>query len=488
MNGLVLLCCVVLYFLVLIGISFITGRKDSNYSFFLGERKSPWYVVAFGMIGASLSGVTFISVPGFVRDNQFSYMQIVLGYFIGYIIVAHVLLPLYYRMNLTSIYVYLKERFGSHSYKSGAVLFLISRIIGASFRLYLVAIVFELIFDRLGIQIPFFVTVVITVLLIWLYTFRSGIKTIIWTDTLQTAFMLIAVGYSIIQIQDALGMTGSELIQSIQSSEMSKWFFSEDVYSSKYFIKQILSGMFITIVMTGLDQDMMQKNLTCKDLPSAKKNMLVFGTVLVGVNLVFLSLGALLIIYGQHLGVELPEKADYIYPVLALDGYLGPVVGILFILGLIASAYSSADSALTSLTTSFCIDILGIENKPESEQVALRKKVHVLMSIALVFVIFLLKFINDESVIKNLLIIAGFTYGPLLGMYSYGLFTKRQVVDKFVPYIAVISPIICGTMYFGIPKIYPEFKFGYEMLLINGMITFIGLWLVSTGFLKKGAE
>lgn len=468
------------YFISLIIIARITGRHADNAAFFVGNRNSPWYVVAFGMIGASLSGVTFISVPGWVGDSQFSYMQMVLGYVPGYFVVAFVLLPLYYRLKLTSIYTYLRDRFGNHAYKTGASYFLLSRIIGAAFRLYLVAMVLQLaVFDRIGVDVPFAVTVIITVTLIWLYTFRGGIKTIIWTDTLQTAFMLLAVGISVWSISDSLGLDSKGLVERIDQSEYSRIFFFDDVNDPKFFLKQFLAGMFITITMTGLDQDMMQKNLSCRNLRDAQKNMISFSLVLVLVNLVFLSLGALLFIFSTENGIAIPEQADQLYPMLSVEGYLGGIVGVFFVLGLIAAAYSSADSALTALTTSYSIDILEVDKLSEQHAQRKRQRVHIGMSLVLVAVILIFRLINDQSVIAQLFTAAGYTYGPLLGMYAFGLFSKRPVVDREVPYIAVASPMLCFFLDMYSPRLFGGYEIGFEILLINGAITYVGIYLSS---------
>lgn len=478
------LLIIVGYFIALIIIARITSQKSDNNSFFVGNRKSPWYIVAFGMIGASLSGVTFISVPGWVGDSQFSYMQMVLGYVPGYMVISFILLPLYYRLKLTSIYTYLEGRFGRKSYKTGASFFLLSRIVGASFRLYLVAIVLQFaVFDRLGMDVPFVVTVVITIALIWLYTFRGGIKTIIWTDTLQTAFMLLAVGISVYAISKALGLDAQGLVDTVKSSEYSQIFFFDDANDKRFFFKQFFAGMFITITMTGLDQDMMQKNLSCRNLRDAQKNMVTFSIILVFVNLVFLALGALLYIFAKGQGIGIPENADQLYPLLAVDGYLGASVGILFVLGLIAAAYSSADSALTALTTSFSIDILEVDKKDEKTARRIRQYVHVGMSVVLILVIVLFKLINNDSVISQVFTAAGFTYGPLLGLYAFGLFTKRRVRDKDVPYIAIASPIISFVLHYWSAEIFNGYVIGFEILIINGAITYLGLLISS--FLKN---
>ncbi|SDS18320.1 sodium:solute symporter [Christiangramia echinicola] len=464
------------YFAVLILISYFTGRGGSNAEFFKANKQAPWYLVAFGMIGASLSGITFISIPGTVESDSFSYFQVVLGYTIGYAVIGQVLLPLYYKLNLTSIYTYLESRFGNASYKTGASFFLLSRVVGASFRLFLVANVLQLIvFDSMGV--PYYVTVTITILLIWLYTFKSGIKTIIWTDTLQTFFMLLALGITIYFISEDLGFSLSNLMGYLAESEHSKIFFFDDWKSKDHFVKQFLSGAFIAIVMTGLDQDMMQKNLTCRSLKDAQKNMFWFTIVLVFVNFLFLALGVLLIDYADINGVT--EVRDDLFPAIATSGDLGFAVAIFFILGLIAAAYSSADSALTSLTTSFSIDILDIEKKyDEKKQVRIRKQIHIATSILLILVMLVFKYaIADKSVINKLFQFAGYTYGPLLGLYAFGLFTKWKIKDKLVPVVAIAAPVLSyiislnSLVWFG-------FEFGFFILILNGLLTFLGLVLV----------
>jgi Na+/proline symporter len=466
MSPILIIVIIIAYFLILISISFLTGKSDSNAAFFLGNKQSPWYVVAFGMIGASLSGVTFISVPGWVDSSQFSYVQMVMGMTAGYFVIAKILMPIYYRLNLTSIYGYLGQRFGSTSHKTGAFFFLLSRTIGASFRLYLVANVLQFaIFEDLNV--PFWLTVTITILLIWIYTFRSGIKTIIWTDTLQTLFMLLAVGVSIWLITDDLGWGLNDLYTNISDSQYSQVFFWQ---GKQHFFKQFLFGAFLAIVMTGLDQDMMQKNLSCKSLKEAQKNMYSFSIVLIIVNIFFLALGALLYIYAEKNGIIF-DKADDLFAAVALKGNLGIGVGIFFILGLIAAAYSSADSALTSLTTSFCVDFLSIENKSSEQQTLTRKWVHVGFSILLVIVILIFKAINDDSVVSALFKVAGYTYGPLLGLFAFGIFMKQRIHDIFVPLVAVLSPLVCYILQLYIP-------FGFELLMVNGLITFLGLCLL----------
>lgn len=507
------------YFLMLMGISFLTSRKATNDSFFLGERKSPWYLVSFGMIGASLSGVTFLSVPGWVGDsaNQFSYMQAVFGYLIGYVVVAFVLLPLYYRLSLISIYQYLEARFGFWSYKTGALFFLISRIIGASVRLLLVANVFQLIlFDAWGV--PFEATVVISIVLIWIYTSRGGIKTIVWTDTLQTAFMLLSVILTVYFVSDLLNLAEKGgIIKSVADSSYSQIFFFDDINGSNHFLKHFLGGMFITIGMTGLDQDMMQKNLSCRNLKDAQKNMISMAVVLVVVNLIFLALGALLYTYADSRGMEL-ASADMLFAEVALGSEAGTLVGVLFLLGLIAAAYSSADSALTSLTTSFSVDFLRVKSKStegskeselnnldadfvhdpngkvvtERREERIRKRVHIVMSGVLIAVVILLKYFTDDSAIGLLMKFAGFTYGPLIGMFFFGILTKRSLQDWAIPVVSMLSiGLTFLSWYFsaGGPGalsdgsgLFGTYVFGFELIIYNAVITFVLLFMVSILF------
>jgi len=482
MQPLHIILLILTYFGVLILISFFTGKSANNQTFFKANNSSPWYLVTFGMIGASLSGVTFISVPGWVETKQMSYIQMNLGFFVGYSVIALVLFPLYYKLNLTSIYTYLKERFGNYSYKTGASFFLLSRTIGASLRLFLVAKVLQsILFD--AYNIPFWVTVTITILLIWLYTFKGGIKTIVWTDTLQTLFMLIAVGVCIVMIKDALHI--DSLISYVSENKLSKMFFFEDVSAGNYFWKQFLSGVFIAIAMTGLDQDMMQKNLSCRNLKDAQKNMFWFSIALVVVNFFFLALGILLTDYAVANGID--AHKDNLFSSIAMSGSLGLATSLFFLLGLIAAAYSSADSALTSLTTSFSIDILEIDKKDsEEEKTRIRKKIHIIFSILLAVVIVLFKhFIGDNSsVVSDLFTFAGYTYGPLLGLYAFGLFTNFDVKDKLVPIICLITPFLT---YFisSISKVKFGFDFSFVILLVNGLLTFLGLCTVINSKKRK---
>lgn len=474
MSPILVLGFVLAYFLLLMLIAKFTSKGATNEAFFIGAKQSPWYLVAFGMIGASLSGVTFISIPGWVGDSAFSYMQVVFGYFFGYVVIATVLMPLYYKMNLTSIYSYLETRFGYYSYKTGASFFLLSRIVGASFRLFLVASVLQyLIFDSWNV--PFFVTVALSIVFIWLYTNKGGIKTIVWTDSLQTLFMLISVGIAVYTISTELNLTFGSMIDEISKSDYGQVFFFDDFTDKKHFVKQFVSGIFITIVMTGLDQDMMQKNLSCKNIKEAQKNMFTFSIVLVFVNLLFLALGALLFIYAAANGIAIPEKTDHLFPLIATE-HLPVIAGIFFILGLIAAAYSSADSALTSLTTSVCVDFLDVNKRPNPD--AIRKKVHLLISFVLFVVILIFNVINEESVISALFTAAGYTYGPLLGLYAFGLMTKKQVKDKWVPLVCVISPILSYIIHLNSEAWLWGYKFGFEILLVNGLLTYIGLYII----------
>ena len=498
MTSTLIVTVLVLYFSMLVAISFFTSKKANNESFFRGDRKSPWYLVSFGMIGASLSGVTFLSIPGWVGDSskQFGYMQVVFGYLVGYFIVAYVLLPLFYRSNVTSIYEYLKDRFGFWSYKTGAFFFLVSRIIGSAIRLLLVANVLQaILFDDWGV--PFEATVVISILSIWIYTSKGGIKTIVWTDTIQTVFMLASVLLTVYFISDALHLSeNGGIISTVSDSQYSKIFFFDDIMSGNNFWKSFFGGMFITIGMTGLDQDMMQKNLSCKNIGDAQKNMISMAIVLVVVNLIFLALGSLLYMYAEANMPEVVQAiadkkmgSDMLFSTIAMSDAVGPLIGILFLLGLIAAAYSSADSALTALTTSFSVDFLNIKQKRAAEQERTRRIVHVGMSIVLVLVIILLKYTTDSSAIGLLLTFAGFTYGPLIGMFFFGIIFKRIIKDGIVPIICIISILLTVFFWYfsfggpgiekGQPGILGNYAFGIELIIVNSLFTFIGLWLLS---------
>lgn len=472
------------YFLLLFLISLFTSKKSSNMDFFLAGRKSPWIIVAIGMIGSSLSGVTFISVPGAVGgeglNKAFSYMQIVMGYLLGYFVIATVLMPIYYKLNLTSIYGYLLNRFGQNSYKTGSAYFLLSRTIGSAFRLYLVAIVLhQFVFSPLGL--PFWGTVFLSILLIWFYTFQGGIKTIIWTDTLQTVTMLAAVAMTIFAIGNALSLEPLQIFSKVKESDYSQIFFFEGGWRDpNNFFKHFVSGALITIVMTGLDQDMMQKNLSCKSLKDAQKNMLTFCIILIFANLLFLFLGAMLYIYAVETGIPLPSKTDQLYPMIAIE-HLSPYIGIVFIIGLIAAAYSSADSALTALTTSFCIDFLNFEkrNLTEEEMKKKRMAVHIGFSFLLFLVIIIFESVNNDAVISQVFTAAGYTYGPLLGLFAFGIFTKREVIDRWVIPICLTAPILSFLLNQNSEILFNGFNFGFLIILLNGTLTFAGLFLIS---------
>ncbi len=484
MNSYMILFIIAAYFAVLLLIAWITGRNNSNEAFFLGNRKSPWYIVSIGMVGTSLSGVTFVSVPGMVRAIDMTYMQTVLGFFVGYIIIAKILLPLYYKLRLTSIYSYLEDRIGRRGYKTGASFFLLSKIVGAAARLYLVVLILQTyVFNAW--DIPFAMTAILSILLVWLYTFRSGIKTIIWTDTLQALCLVVMLIVIIWQVKDKMGLDFGGMAQTLVESPHFRIFEFGDWHSTQNFFKQFFSGIFITIVMTGLDQDMMQKNLSCKSLKDAQKNMYTYGFAFTPVNFLFLALGVLLLTLAAQQNIQLPTLGDDILPMFCTSGILGGSILIFFTIGIIAAAFSSADSALTALTTSFCVDILGVQKEEAKRAKRTRLKVHVMISILFVLIILAFKAVNNRSVIDAIYMIASYTYGPLLGLFVFGLFTKRKPRDKYVPYICIASPLICLATDF-LVKQYAGYTFGYEMLMVNGSITFAGLWLsaIENGKLK----
>ncbi|NDV60184.1 sodium:solute symporter [Bacteroides sp. 519] len=474
----IILVTIICYFSILLLIARITGRKGgSNAAFFKANNKSPWYLVAFGMIGASISGVTFVSVPGMVRSMDMTYMQTVTGFFFGYIFVAHVLLPLYYKLNLTSIYTYLGKRLGTRSYRTGSLFFLLSRMLGTAAKLYLVCLIlYNYVF--IDFNIPFWVIATGAVALVWIYTQKNGIKTIVWTDTLQTMCIVLALLFIIISISSRLNLNFGEMVQAIRDNEHSRIFVFDSWISRQNFFKQFISGIFIVIVMTGLDQDMMQKNLTCRNLKDAQKNMYWYGFAFIPLNFLFLCMGILLLILGEQPDINLPPVNDDILPMLASEGHLGQAVLVLFTIGIIAAAFSNSDSALTSMTTSFCVDILETEKYPEEIARRKRQKVHLYMSVILIVFICFFRAVNNNSIIDAIYIIASYTYGPLLGMFAFGLFTKRQTKDKWVPYIAIASPVICYLADW-VVRTNTSYKFGYEMLMINGLLTFAGLYILS---------
>lgn len=483
-SPLTILYIILGYFVLLIAISFFTAGKADNRTFFTANKNSPWYLVAFGMIGASLSGVTFISIPGVVgaggTNMAFSYMQMVYGYLAGYFIIATVLMPLYYKYNLTTIYGYLNARFNPWAYKTSAGYFILSRLVGSAFRVYLVALVLDsFVFAPLGLSFNF--TVAMTILLIWIYTFKGGIKTIVVTDTLQTFFMLSAVMATILLIGEQLSLSPGEIIPAIRNSEYSRmWFFDRGWNDPNNFFKQFISGALIALVMTGLDQDMMQKNLTCRNLRDAQKNMFSFSIVLVFTNLLFLGLGAMLYIYAVQSGVPIPAKTDQLYPTIALQ-YMSPIVGVLFIIGLIAAAYSSADSALTALTTSFCVDILNLEASPASEKDKSRTRqwVHIGFSVVLMLMIIVFHSLNNDAIINNLFKAAGYTYGPILGLFAFAILTRSKLPGWPVLLVCLLAPVISFIIDSSSAQWLGGFQFGNMIIALNGLITFAGLYIIS---------
>ena len=479
MNEIITIVTILGYFLLLLLVSHLTARDSSNDSFFRAGRRSPWFLVAFGMIGTSVSGVSFVSVPGYVGVTQMTYLQMCIGFFFGYLVIAFLLLPMYYRRGLTSIYSYLEQRFGLASQKSGSVLFLLSKMTGACARFYLVCLILQqFVFERFGV--PFIVTVLIILVLVWLYTRRAGIRTLVYTDSLQTLCMLTALVVVIVLVMGKMNLDWGALCQTVSESEYSCIFVWDDWMSKQSFWKQFLSGVFVAIVMTGLDQDMMQKNLTCKNLREAQKDMCTYGVCFIPVNFLFLVLGVLLYTFAAGQGIDVPAKTDQLFPMLVQEGWFGYGVTVLFVLGIAAAAFSSVDSALTALTTSFCIDILDIEKKQldEGRATRIRRRVHI--AVVFVFVIFTLIFkaLNSTSVIDAIYIMASYTYGPLLGLFAFGLFTRKMPRDRFIPVVCVLSPVICYALSVIVPQ-YTGYQFGYELLMLNGLLTFAALWGLS---------
>lgn len=477
MSPIAILITIAAYFVILFTISYIAGRKADNEGFFVGNRKSTWYVVAFAMIGSSISGVTFVSVPGMVAASGFSYLQMVLGFVAGQIIIAFVLIPLFYRMNLVSIYEYLENRFGISSYKTGAWFFFISKMLGAAVRLFLVCLTLQLLVFE-PFHLPFILNVIITVALVWLYTFRGGVKSLIWTDSLKTFCLVVSVVLCIYYIASDLHLGFGSMIATISENDFSRMFFFDDVNDKRYFFKQFLAGVFTMIAMTGLDQDMMQRNLSCKNFKDSQKNMITSGISQFFVILLFLMLGVLLYIFTARQGIENPEKSDELFPMIATGDYFPAIVGVLFIIGLISVAYSAAGSALTALTTSFTVDILGAKNKAENELVKIRKRVHIGMAVTMGVVIFVFNLLNNTSVIDAVYILASYTYGPILGLFAFGIFTKKQVRDKYIPWVAIASPILCFILQKNSERWFNGYQFSYELLIFNALFTFIGLCLL----------
>ena len=478
MSPVLVLITIAAYFAILFTISYIAGRKADNAGFFVGNRKSTWYVVAFAMIGSSISGVTFVSVPGMVATSNFSYLQMVLGFVAGQFIIAFLLIPLFYKMNLVSIYEYLENRFGLSSYRTGAWFFFISKMLGAAVRLFLVCLTLQLlVFDPL--KLPFILNVIATVTLVWLYTFRGGVKSLIWTDSLKTFCLVVSVVLCIYYIASDLNLSFTGMVNTVVDSDFSRFFFFDDVNDKRYFFKQFLAGVFTMIAMTGLDQDMMQRNLSCKNFKDSQKNMITSGISQFFVILLFLMLGVLLYTFTAQNGITNPAKSDELFPMVATGGYFPVIVGVLFIVGLISSAYSAAGSALTALTTSFTVDILGTKGKSEQEIVTIRKRVHIGMAIVMGIVIFIFNILNNTSVIDAVYILASYTYGPILGLFAFGMLTKKQVRDKYIPLVAILSPILCFILQKNSEVWFNGYAFSYELLIFNAFFTFIGLCLLT---------
>ncbi|MBP5365539.1 MAG: sodium:solute symporter [Bacteroidales bacterium] len=495
MSSIAVLAIIAAYFAVILLVSYLTTHRQpqDNKAFFVGGRQSPWYIVAIAMIGTSISGVTFISVPGMVAGTQFSYLQMVLGFVAGYFAIAYILLPLYYKLNLCSIYGYLDKRYGSGSYRIGAIFFLISKFLGCGVRMYLTAIVLQLVlFDGLGI--PFAVNIAVTMLVVWLYTFRGGVKTLVWTDMVQTLSLVMAVVLCIYFVCRQMNIDLGGLWSTITDSDMSRTWFFDDGNDKRFFFKQFLAGMFTTIAMTGLDQDMMQKNLSCRSLRDAQKNVISYGFAFLPINLLFLALGVLLYQYAASLGLfaggELTDiagnalKSDELFPYLATSHdangelFLPTVVGVLFVLGLVAAAFSSAGSAVTALTTSVTIDILRADRRQDEAQLRrTRFYVHIINTLVMGVLIYMFRVIGNTSVIDAVYVVASYTYGPLLGLYIYGLYSRRAVRDAWVPVICIASPLICLIINLNSEEWLGGYKMGYELLLLNGAITALGLWI-----------
>lgn len=480
MSPLSVIITIAVYFIVLFAISYVTGKKADNAGFFTGNRQSSWYVVAFAMIGASISGVTYISVPGMVAGSGFGYLQMVMGFIVGQLVIAYVLVPLFYKMNLVSIYEYLENRFGMRSYRTGAWFFFVSKMLGASVRLFLVCLTLQLlVFDPL--RLPFLLNVTITVLLVWLYTFRGGVKSLIWTDSFKTLCLVVSVGLTIYYITGELRLSFGEMLGAIADSDMSRLFFFDDVNDRQFFFKQFLAGIFTTIAISGLDQDMMQRNLSCKNSKDSQKNMIVSICLQFVVILMFLMLGVMLYLFAADQGLTV-EKGDELFPMIATGGYFPVFVGVLFIIGLVSSAYSAAGSALTALTTSFTIDILGAKGKSDEALTSTRKRVHVAMAVLMGVTIFVFNSLNNTSVIDAVYTLASYTYGPILGLFAFGIFTKRQVRDRYIPLVAIVSPLLCLVLQLNSDAWFGGYRFSYELLLFNAFFTFLGLCL----FIKQG--
>lgn len=479
MDPLLILATIIVYFVILFSISYISSRKADNESFFVGNRKSSWYVVAFAMIGSAISGVTFVSVPGMVATNNFAYLQMVIGFAVGQFIIAFILIPLFYKMNLTSIYEYLENRFGISSYKTGAWFFFISKMLGAAVRLFLVCAVLQfLVFEPFGL--PFIINVTVSIALVWLYTYKGGVKTLIWTDSFKTLCLIVSVVMCIYYIASDMNFSFSGMLSAIHDNNYSRIFFFDDFNDKRYFFKQFLAGVFTVIATTGLDQDFMQKNLSCKNPKDSQKNLITSGVMQIAIILLFLMLGVLLYMFAAGNSITLPEKSDELFPMLATGGYFPVIVGVLFIIGLISAAYAAAGSALTSLTTSFTVDILESSKKSSDDATtSRRKKVHIAMAIVMGIVIIVINLLNNTSVINAVYVLASYTYGPILGMFAFGIFTKLSVRDKYIPLVAILSPVLCLIIDLNSEKWLNGYSFSYELLIMNAAFTFIGLLLLT---------
>lgn len=478
MSPYLVLVTIVFYFIALYAISYTVSRKTDSRDFFVGNRATPWYVVAYAMIGSSISGVTFISVPGWVATSNFSYLQMVLGFLAGQLIIAYVLIPLFYKMNLISIYQYLENRFGITTYKTGAWFFFISKMLGASVRLFLVCAVLQyLVF--IPLNIPFIFNVIFTILLVWIYTFKGGVKTLIWTDILKTTCLLFTVIFTIYFIVNDLQLDFSTMVSTVVDNPYSRTFFFDDVNDKRYFFKMFFAGMFTVIAMTGLDQDMMQRNLSCKDYKDSQKNMITSGVSQIFIIGLFLVLGVLLYTYSSQRCLAIPAKSDELFSMVATQRTIPSIVGIMFVLGLISSAYSAAGSALTALTTSFCVDIIGVsKSTPEISTNVIRKRVHIGMCIVMGIVILLFNLLNNSSVVDSVYILASYTYGPILGLFVFGLFTKYKVRDNYVPFISILSPFLCFLLQKKSHEWFNGYTMSYELLIVNAFITIICLCLL----------
>ncbi|MDR2119902.1 MAG: sodium:solute symporter [Tannerella sp.] len=478
MNPAFILLVIAGYFAVLFAVSFLAGKKGDNAGFFTGNRKSMWFMVAFAMIGSSISGVTFVSVPGMVASSSFSYLQMVMGFVVGQALIAFVLVPLFYRMRVVSIYEYLATRFGTSSHHTGAWFFFISKMLGASVRLFLVCLTLQLlVFDPL--RLPFALNVACTVALVWLYTFRGGVKSLIWTDSLKTCCLVTSVGMCIYYVASDLQLSAAGLVRTVAESDLSRMFFFDDYNDKRFFPKQFLAGVFTMIAMTGLDQDMMQRNLSCRNSKDSQKNIITSGIMQFFINLLFLMLGVLLYTYCAQRGIETPESSDKLFPMIATGGYFPVTVGILFIVGLVSSAYATAGSALTALTTSFTVDIAGTKHKSDGEVKRLRQRVHVGMALVSGGVIYIFNMLNNTSVIDAVYTLASYTYGPILGLFTFGIFMKRRVHDRYVPLVAILSPALCFVLQNGSESWFNGYRFSYELLLFNALFTFVGLLMLT---------